>query len=107
MTRNAACRKDCRTGTLTGRCSSLGAYGKHKEMSRAWILLELVGDEAVEAVEAFAHIDRFERHKDAGGGPCGNHRGEVFETSAKRVATSWGEKPCGISKTTPALSWSR
>ena len=26
MTRNVACRKDCRTGTLTGRCSSLGAY---------------------------------------------------------------------------------
>ena len=69
--------------------------------------MELVGDEAVEAVEAFAHIDRFERHKDAGGGPCGNHRGEVFATSAKRVATSWEEKPCGISKTTPALSWSR
>ena len=26
LTRNAACRKACRTGTLTGRCSSLGAY---------------------------------------------------------------------------------
>ena len=26
MTRNVACRKDCRTGTPTGRCSSLGAY---------------------------------------------------------------------------------
>ena len=46
------------------------SVGKSKKVCGLGILLELMDDESVEAVEAFTHVDRFERHKITGGGPC-------------------------------------
>jgi hypothetical protein len=46
------------------------SVGKHKEVSRTGVLPEIVGDDIVEAVEAFAHIYRLERHENAVAGPA-------------------------------------
>ena len=72
-------------------------------MPGAGIFAELMGDQSIKAVVAFAHIDWLERHENAGGWAGGNHR-RALEITARRTVTSSRENPGGISKATPPLN---
>jgi hypothetical protein len=49
------------------------AVGEEKEVATEGIFAEGVADEAVEAVEAFPHVDGMRREEDAGGGGEAEH----------------------------------
>ena len=49
------------------------AVGEEKEVATEGVFAEGVADEAVEAVEAFPHVDGMRREEDAGGGGEAEH----------------------------------
>ena len=77
------------------------AFGEHKEVARAGILPEVVGNQAAEAFVALAHVDGSDCNKHAGGGTCGDHREGVSEAKRRRHSVYCGQRPVGISKTIP------
>jgi len=79
---------------------------KTKNVPGAGIFAELICDQFIKAVAAFAQVDCIERHEDAGDWTGGNHR-RALGMTARRTATSSRENHGGISNATPPLNESQ